>query len=474
MSFNSYAFILGFMPVTIVVYYALRRNHTAGRIWLLAVSLAFYAFNGIMFLPFGVAEVIVNYLFGRGMIRYEKHKKKIFIAAVAVNVITLIVFKYTGFIFSMINVFLHMDLNLPQIPMPAGISFITFQQIAYLADVYNDEKAGEHSLLDFGIFTLFFPKVLSGPIITRDQFFPLLNKERSEKDYRHIASGIILFTIGLVKKVIIADPLAAGVDYAYANPDSINATTMLLAGMLYTLQIYFDFSGYSDMAIGLARMIGLDLPVNFESPYQANDISEFWDRWHISLTRFLTKYIYIPLGGSRNGRVRTYINIIIVFIISGIWHGASITFVLWGLFHGILMLVHRLVGDKIKLPKIVGRILTLALVNAGWILFRSGDLSGLIETAHVYLRGGWGIPDINVCSVIYPRVISIFMKDASGVVPAIIYTAVLCLITQIPVNSKQISEKIRLNPLVSVCVVCAAVLCLISLSGVTHFIYAYF
>lgn len=472
MAFNSYPFLLVFLPVSLVGEYFLQHLHRDCRWWLLATSAIFYALCGVKYLPFGTAEILVNYLLYRLIRSKPQQARKILHLSVFCNVLVLFCFKYLDFALS-ISIALHLtDLEIPQMLLPTGISFITFQQIAFLVDAYHNPN-DKYSLLDYSVFSSFFPHITSGPIVLSKQFFPLL--QNFESDWGRVSSGLILFAIGLSKKVLIADALGGGVDYAYANLDQINASSMLFASVLYTLQIYFDFSGYSDMAIGIARMLGLDLPINFNSPYRANNISEFWDRWHITLTRFLTHYVYIPLGGNRKGKLRTDLNIMIVFLVSGIWHGASFTFVLWGMTHGILTVIHKAFSKRFRLPSGIGRVITLLCVNFAWILFRAGDLHTLRSVLSLFRSGNWGALDQSMCAASLPRILVNLVPNSVPVAAtAILFAALVGLLTQLPVNSQAIAGKKQHVLLDRMIVALLFVVSLFSLSGVTHFIYAYF
>lgn len=472
MTFNSYPFLLAFLPIALAGEYLLQNLHRDCRWWLLATSAIFYALCGVKYLPFGTAEIIVNYLLYRLIRSKPQHARKILHLSVFCNVLVLFYFKYLDFALS-ISIALHLtDLEIPQMLLPTGISFITFQQIAFLVDAYHNPN-DKYSLLDYSVFSSFFPHITSGPIVLSKQFFPLL--QNFEIDWGRVSSGLILFAIGLGKKVLIADALGGGVDYAYANLDQINASSMLFASLLYSLQIYFDFSGYSDMAIGIARMLGLDLPINFNSPYRANNISEFWDRWHITLTNFLTHYVYIPLGGNRKGKLRTDLNIMIVFLVSGIWHGASFTFVLWGMLHGILTVIHKAFSKRFRLPSSIGRVITLLCVNFAWILFRAGDLHTLRSVLSLFRSGNWGALDQSMCAASLPRILVNLVPNSVPVAAtAILFAALVGLLTQLPVNSQAIAGKKQHVLLDRMIVALLFVVSLFSLSGVTHFIYAYF
>ena len=475
MTFNSYQFILLFLPIALIGSYVCVHFKRNWKKWLLAISLVFYACNGVKYLPFIIVNIVVNYLFYKQIISKKIKAKSILWLAVFCNVIVLIIFKYLNFIIDILNALHIANLQTVNIAFPTGISFITFQQIAFLVDAYKNPEE-RYTLLDYSIFVSYFPHIISGPIVYSHQFFPLLDNKTI--DWGKVSSGIYLFAIGLSKKVLIADPLAGGVDYAYGNLSSINGSSFLLASIMYSLQLYFDFSGYSDMAIGIARMMGLDLPVNFNSPYKADSISDFWNRWHITLTWFLTHYIYIPLGGNRKGKTRTYLNIFIVFLISGLWHGASYTFIVWGMLHGIALIIYKIAHGHIRIPKFVGRIMTLVFVNFTWILFRAGSVGVFKQAVNACLYGGWGNLDVLMCKASLPRYISMYLTedapDMLYVLLALSMTIVLFVITQAMKNSQEIVEKAKYSVLDSVIIIILGVASLLSLTGVSHFIYAYF
>jgi D-alanyl-lipoteichoic acid acyltransferase DltB (MBOAT superfamily) len=256
--------------------------------------------------------------------------------------------------------------------MPLGISFFTFQQISYLVDSYRGETGG-YDFAEYALFVVFFPQLIAGPIVLHQEMIPQFRDARRKVfNQDKMAKGVWWLAIGLAKKVLIADTLGKGVDWGYASPQFLGSFDTILLSVMYSLQIYFDFSGYCDMASGVASMFGFELPQNFNSPYKATSISDFWDRWHMSLSRFLQKYIYIPLGGNRKGMVRTLLNILIVFLISGIWHGAAWTFVVWGILHGMASVIHRLIAPAWKkIPKVLTRLMTFLFVNFTWIFFRA-------------------------------------------------------------------------------------------------------
>lgn len=265
-------------------------------------------------------------------VKYVMAKRKmIFLIGLIFNLGLLGYFKYMDFFIENVNLIFKTDFTLRNILLPLGISFFTFQQISFITDVYKARGGITYSFLEYAVYVTYFPQLVAGPIVTHDMLVPQLQDEnRKHINFDYMSKGIALFTLGLAKKVLFADIFGNYVNLAYRDVYGLNTLTAFFAMLAYTFQIYFDFSGYSDMAIGLGWMMNIDLPVNFDSPYKALSVTEFWRRWHMTLTAFFTKYVYIPLGGNRKGTIRTYINIFIVFLFSGLWHGAGWTFVLWG------------------------------------------------------------------------------------------------------------------------------------------------
>ena len=375
MQFNSYIFILAFLPITILGYNSCtKRNVLLSKAFLLTASCVFYAYAGWQCALWLIGSVLLNYLFIILIRRSNKTSKMFLILSVIANICALLYCKYYNFFVENINSLFLADLPLRTIFLPLGISFFTFQQIMYLVNVYkgNNNIGG---FLDYLLYILYFPKILMGPITEPEDLIRQFDQPNS-LCLERIQKGIMQFSFGLFKKVIIADTFAAAVNWGFAQIVDASSIELLLVMLFYTFQIYFDFSGYSDMAIGVSNMLGIELPINFDSPYKAISIRDFWKRWHISLTQYFTKYLYFPLGGNRKGRIRTYINIMIIFIVSGLWHGASNTFVLWGFLNGAVCVFDR-VFDKIesKIPKAIRWFLTFGILNVFWLLFRSEAVS---------------------------------------------------------------------------------------------------
>jgi D-alanyl-lipoteichoic acid acyltransferase DltB (MBOAT superfamily) len=343
------------------------------------MSLFFYWYANSQYLVFLLVMIAANYGFSAYFGKNEgnqKLRKTVLVTAIVLNVGFLFYFKYTNFFLENLNTVFKTDYALTSIVLPLGISFFTFQQISYLVDSYRNQVKPT-SILNYAVFSSFFPVITSGPIVLHGSVIPQLDEEeRHHFKWENFNRGIYLFTLGLAKKVLIADTLGKVVSAGYAELGSLSSFSTVLVIISYSLQLYFDFSGYSDMARGVSRMLNIDIPVNFNSPYKAESINDFWKRWHITLTDFLREYIYFPLGGSRKGSRRTYINIILVFLVSGLWHGAAWTFILWGLLHGIAQCIGRKFQNTLgKLPKAAHVLITFIFVNLAWVVFRSENIS---------------------------------------------------------------------------------------------------
>ncbi len=379
MVFNSYIFVLFFFPLCLLGYFGLNHfgKYKLAQVFLLGMSLWFYGYFNVSYLFIIIGSVIGNYCVYKLIEKNSRRwKKAIMLVGVVVNVGVLGYFKYMDFFIENINTVFRTDIGFLGIVLPLGISFFTFQQLSFIIDAYRGEIPN-YSFLDYANFVTYFPQLIAGPIVTHDELVPqFLDKEKKRFQWDNFAQGMYLFTFGLVKKLLLADTFSDAVTYGFTTLDNLSAVTAFLTMVSYTLQIYFDFSGYCDMAIGIGKMMNIDLPLNFNSPYKALTITEFWSRWHMTLTRFLTKYIYIPLGGNRKGRVRTYVNIMIVFLVSGLWHGASWNFVFWGACHGVFMVITRACKRFFeKLHPAFNWILTFSFVNVMWVFFRAENFS---------------------------------------------------------------------------------------------------
>jgi D-alanyl-lipoteichoic acid acyltransferase DltB (MBOAT superfamily) len=384
MLFSSFTFLFQFLPATVLAFAAARRHSPRAGIMVLAgASLVFYGAWRPVYLLLLLASVAVN--FGLGL-RMEdpRRRRAIGTFGVALNLAVLGYFKYTNFIFESLNTLTGAPLPFFNVVLPLGISFFTFQQIAYLVDVMRGVPV-ERDIVSYTLFVSFFPHLIAGPLVHHAEMIPQFKRSRSGRSAVLAARGLSIFAAGLFKKVVIADNLAQFVSPVFAHLDAGGGVTTpwaWLATLAYTLQIYFDFSGYSDMAIGLALLFGIRLPVNFRSPYQAISITEFWRRWHITLSRFLRDYLYIPLGGNRLGEQRRYLNLMLTMLLGGLWHGAGWNFLIWGGLHGVYLCINHLWRGGAGKPaagltaRLLGWAITFFAVVLAWVFFRARTLAG--------------------------------------------------------------------------------------------------
>lgn len=393
MSFQSYSFLFVLLPGAVAGWWLLNRGGH-GRLaqgFLLAVSLFFYAAGNPAFLPILCGSILVNFFLGRALGRWPARRKPLLVLGLLANLGVLGYFKYMNFFLENLNWLFGTSLGGLSLLLPLGISFFTFQQIAYLVDRYRGDPADD-TLLEYACFVSFFPCVTSGPIAFHDEVIPQLRaKQGTGPSAQLMAEGLWLFSLGLWKKVIVAGAFGGGADWGYANLSALNSTTALAVVLSYTLQLYFDFSSYTDMARGMGKLLGITLPENFDVPYQALTIRGFWQGWHITMTRFFTRYLYIPLGGSRRGTGRTCVNTMIIFLASGLWHGADWSFVVWGGLHGIAMVAERLLGSRLeRLHPALSWALTFAYVNFCWIFFRAASIGEGLSLCRVLARCDFG------------------------------------------------------------------------------------
>ncbi len=378
MLFNSYEFIFLFLPISLVIFFLINnlRLTLASRVWLVISSIFFYSYWDINFLPLLLISIIVNFTIGQ-IISKENvlYRRKLFvIIGILFNLSLLCYFKYIDFLLSNIGFIFNLKINSPNITIPLGISFFTFTQIAYLVDTYKREVK-EYDLVNYSLFVTFFPHLLAGPIIHHKEIIPQFKRIKNKIfQYNNVSKGLFLFSIGLFKKVALADRFAGIADYGFDISDKLTLIEAWVTSLSYTFQLYFDFSGYTDMALGVSLMFNIVLPINFNSPYKAINIQEFWRRWHITLSRFLRDYVYIPLGGNRVSDLRTLENLMATFLIGGLWHGAGWNFIFWGFLHGVAMLIQR-IWHKLNffMPKLLAYIITFNFVNITWIFFRAKD-----------------------------------------------------------------------------------------------------
>ncbi len=410
MLFNSYGFIFLFLPIVLLGYFQLARFHHAyAAAWLAISSLFFYGYWNPAYVGLLLVSIVCNYGFGMwiakaGVQHAAARKKQVLAFALTANLLLLGYYKYANFFLSGANSLAGSNLTLGDIILPLGISFFTFTQIAFLVDTYQG-KVKEYNFVHYLLFVTYFPHLIAGPVLHHKDMMPQFAHNATYRiNWDNVATGLLLFTLGLCKKVLWADSLAPFASAIFDGAQHGMATGILptiyeawSGALAYTLQIYFDFSGYTDMALGIALMFNIRLPINFNSPYKSTSIIEFWRRWHITLSTFLRDYLYIPLGGNRHGKLRRYTNLLATMLLGGLWHGAGWTFVIWGALHGVYLIINNLWRELVSerhlrwvpnwLGALLGGTLTFVAVVAAWVVFRAGNMA----QALVILKAMFGI-----------------------------------------------------------------------------------
>ncbi len=506
MQFNSYIFILLFLPLTLIGYFTLNRwgREKLSKEFLLIMSLWFYGYFNVYYLFIICGSILVNYVVFLMMktpsFRERGKRKALLTAGIVFNVAVIFYFKYYDFFLENLNALFKTNFVLMHIVLPLGISFFTFQQISFVVDAYKGE-CDDYGFLEYALFVTFFPQLVAGPIVLHSELIPQFkDKNRWQVNFDNLSRGVMLFTRGLAKKVLIADIFGNAVNWGFSQAaiiaegeGALTIPEILIVMVSYTFQIYFDFSGYSDMATGLAAMLNLELPMNFDSPYKAISVADFWKRWHMTLTRFLTRYVYIPLGGSRKGKLRTYLNTMIVFLVSGIWHGANWTFILWGVLHGLAQCFNKMthglyvsiIGSIKKGPagKVFTAIVkglcwfvTFIFVNVTWLLFRADSVTmwtQLLRRLFVLnldvrteLVEAFRIPKLTALLAGLGAESSDFFVLSVSTVVFMVLALIICLV---PVNNYR--AEYRKNAFNLVATVVLLTLCVISLSSVSTFLY---
>ena len=469
MNVQSLAF-LAFLAVTVCVF---RPAGPRLRVWvLLTAGLVFYLWNGTPAAWWGCGLLLLSSavsLLAAETLR-RTHRKGIFLAAVCYHIAVLCAFKYTGFLTGG-------AVRAPFVPL--GISFFTFQQIWYLHEVYTGAFSTVPSPQEYLTFSFFFPNVSSGPILRPQNFFPQLREAHPQS--RDTAAGLYALCLGLAKKVLLADNLAILVGNGWDNLEQLTALTAWCVILGYTLQLYFDFSGYCDIAAGCARLLGIRLPINFDSPYRSLSVTEFWKRWHMTLTSFLRENVYFPLGGSRKGSLRTCLNILLVYLVSGIWHGAGWTFILWGMLHGLAQVAERLWGSRRDaLPNWLRWGITFLFVNLAWVFFRAPDLSSAFALLKTAVTGGPGGIRLWLVKGLFAREISALLILFPGMEPFTVYLRVgavlgIGLLAALwPRNVIRQMDDFRPNRRSCLYASLLAVWSILSFTGVVTFIYSNF
>lgn len=397
MLFNSFEFLFLFLPVVFFLYFYLNKKRLtiASKAVLVASSLFFYSWWNILYLPLILSSILVNYVIGSllssGNDNNKFSKKSFLFFGISSNLLLLGYFKYSDFLIENTNFVFNTNLSLLHLTLPLAISFFTFQQIAYLVDSYRN-KTKEYDFLNYVVFVTFFPQLIAGPIVHHKEMMPqflcIKNKIISHKN---IILGIFIFSIGLFKKVVIADTFAVWASVGFDVNQQLHLFEAWFTSLSYTFQLYFDFSGYTDMAVGLALLFNIRLPINFNSPYKSTNIQDFWRRWHITLSRFLRDYLYVPLGGSRVKNFKIYNNLMITFLVGGIWHGAGWTFIFWGFLHGMALIMHRIFTySGIKISRFFAWFITFNFINISWVFFRAREWEDAIKV----IKGMLGLSGI--------------------------------------------------------------------------------
>lgn len=371
MVFSSLTFMFCFLPLVFILYFGFK-DIAWKNVVLLIASLLFYAWGEPVYVVLMVLSILFNYYAGREI--EKEHKKSSLVFAIIINILILGYFKYSGFLIDTINSLFGTSIRNRELALPIGISFYTFQAMSYLIDVYRRNSKAQKGILPFAVYITMFPQLIAGPIVRYEDIEEQLNSRLIKGS--DFIKGIPYFVKGLFKKIVLANCIGAiHTEILAMGVGNISAFTAWIGALAYTLQIFNDFSGYSDMAIGLGKMFGFEFPKNFDSPYRSGSVTEFWRRWHISLGTWFREYVYIPLGGNRKGVFRHIINLLIVWALTGLWHGAAWNFVLWGVYYGVLLIFEKYVYSKVqkKLPAVINILVTFIIVIIGWVFFFSNS-----------------------------------------------------------------------------------------------------
>lgn len=395
MVFSSSLFLFFVLPITLLVYYLMPARFR--NLWIVIVSILFYSWGAPKYIFVVLTGMLFDFVFAKLIHNAEGlRKKQLLFVAVSCNVAALLYFKYFNFFVDNLNsVLTSVDqpvLQFAKVALPIGISFFTFHEISYLVDVYRARKMPFSNIIDYALYILFFPQLIAGPIIRFNEISDQISNYARKIPVDYMLTGFYRFVIGLAKKVLIANVCGLQADLIFGMPTNDLSTPVAWIGALaYAMQIYFDFSGYSDMAIGIARMMGFVFPENFNSPYISTSITEFWRRWHMTLSRWIRDYLYISLGGNKVSEGRMYFNLVVCFLISGFWHGAEWTFIIWGLFHGIFLILDKLFLLKlfVRIGKAPSMLITFLLTLIGWVIFRSPDFNHALEFIHKMFAFNW-------------------------------------------------------------------------------------
>jgi len=490
MLFNSYEFIFLFLPVTAIVFYLLNRLRLtlAANAWMLFASLFFYGWWDIKYVPLLLGSILFNYTIGNLLVDYDSNrknvvdKKSILTFGLVINLFLLAVFKYTDFVIGNVNALTGASFTLLKIVLPLGISFFTITQIAFLVDCYEG-FVKERKLLNYSLFVTFFPHLLAGPILHHKEMMPQFDSVRNKVlNYRNLCIGSYIFFIGLFKKLIIADNFSKVVASGFDTAQSLNGIEGWVTSLSYTMQIYYDFSGYSDMAVGVGLMFNIVLPWNFNSPYKAVNAIEFWKRWHMTLSHFITTYLYAPI--LRASRSITFasslVAIFVAMCISGIWHGAGWTFVIWGVLHGVGLVVnHCWRRKKITMPKFLAWLLTFLFINVTFVVFRSKNITEAVKVLKAMV--GLGAPifpqgheDVTLNMFTHSQIWKTLLVNIQGRDGTLIELLIVLLFTFITKNSIQLAGSFKPDWKRFVFLIAIAIYSLLNMGKVTEFLYFQF
>jgi alginate O-acetyltransferase complex protein AlgI len=477
MIFSSFEFIFIFLPITVFVYFCLNKLNliTYASIFLACASLFFYSWWNIIYLPLILMSVIANYLTGNLIIKSKFNKKPILILGILFNLFLLGYFKYTDFFLSNVNLLFSTDYSMLYIALPLAISFFTFQQIAFLADSFKGYVA-QPTFLNYLVFVTFFPQLIAGPIVHHKEMMPQYSKYINKNvNYKNIYLGIFIFSLGLFKKTVIADNFSVWASNGYDLMGSLHFIEAWITSLSYTFQLYFDFSGYTDMALGLALLFNIKLPLNFNSPYKSRNIRDFWKRWHITLSRFLRDYVYIPIGGNKKGNIKLYSNLLVTFLIGGLWHGAGWTFIFWGFLHAVAIIFHRIWHNfGLRLNKYLAWFITFNFINLTWVFFRAEHWEDAIKVIKgMFGFSGFMLPNISQKiliiqdNIIFGDIFENFNGD-SEISLWIPFAFILCLFFK---NSNQIISSFKMSNKTVIFIVSILLISLMNLEKNAEFIY---
>jgi alginate O-acetyltransferase complex protein AlgI len=480
MLFNSYEFLFLFLPLTWIGYFFFhaRSWHTPATLWLLAASLAFYAYWNPLYLPLLIVSIVVNFSLGFALtnIQSKTIRFTVFVFGILLNLAALGYFKYTNFFLSNVDAAFGTSFDLLHIVLPLGISFFTFTQIAYLIDVYRREV--NYGLFKtYALFVTFFPHLIAGPIVHhKEMMSQFADADQWKPNYHNITLGFFLLTIGLFKKVIFADSLSVWANAGFDATQTLSFFEAWIASVAYSFQLYFDFSAYSDMAIGIALFFNIQLPLNFNSPYKAHSLRDFWQRWHMTLTRFLREYVYFPLGGNRNGEWSTARNTLIVFGLAGLWHGAGWTFVVWGLLNGFGLMIGSLwERTGIVVGTVWARILTLLFVNTAWVFFRASSLERAVDMLQSMMGLHGIVLPVFLSPLAIPGVSFAKLFAWSTNTESVLFAAILIIVSfgicLYADNAWELSKRFKPSPGWFIGMACSFLIVLYFMDDVSSFIY---